>query len=52
MLIDKKRHRASACLQYLKEHYEKYGTINDITYKSVVFIDGDTVNIGRFLESV
>lgn len=52
MLIDKKRHRASVCLQYLKEHYEKHGTINDITYKSVVFIDGDTVNIGRFLESV
>lgn len=52
MLIDKKRHRASVCLQYLKEHYEKHGTINDITYKSVVFIDGETVNIGRFLESV
>ena len=52
MLIDKKRHRASICLWYLKEHYEKYGTINDITYKSVVFIEGETVNIGRFLESV
>lgn len=39
-------------IEYLKEHYEKYGTINDIKVKDVVEFNGTKLNIGNFLDKM
>ena len=39
-------------IRYLKEYYEKYGTINDISTLSSVEYEGQILNIGNFLGNI
>ena len=39
-------------IRYLKYHYKKNGTINDITPKTVVFFEGEELSIGSFLSKI
>lgn len=48
-LSDKKA-KNEKCLKYLREHYQKHGTIADITSKTVDKFEGEIIEIGRFLE--
>ena len=48
-LSDKKA-KNEKCLKYLREHFKKHGTISDITSKTVDKFEGETIEIGRFLE--
>ena len=39
-------------IRYLKLHYEKYKTINDIKAKQEVFFEGETLKIGAFINDM
>lgn len=39
-------------IRYLKYHYKKNGTINDITPKTVVFFEGEELSVGSFLSKI
>lgn len=39
-------------IEYLKWHYEQYGTINDITFRKIVDYNGMTLKIGDFLSKM
>lgn len=39
-------------MRYLKEHYKVYGTINDISTRTVVLFENEPLNIGNFLDDI
>lgn len=47
--IKKKEAREQKILNYLKQHYKKHGTINDISNYKVVLYKGEALRIGDFL---
>ena len=48
--LSAKKAKNDICLRYLREHFAKHGTISDITSKTVDKFEGETIEIGRFLE--
>lgn len=39
-------------IKYLKYHYKKYGTINNIPPKMVVLFENETLNVGEFISKI
>lgn len=48
--LSDKQAKNDICLKYLREYYQKHGTITDITSKTVDKFEGKIIEIGRFLE--
>ena len=39
-------------MRYLKQHYERYGTINNISTRTVVLFENEPLKIGNFLDDI